>query len=94
MTPNEFSTWLACHDACIDALEWVDGKTLAEAWSLCPRPAWMLWLVRLSGVRVPPGFYLTVDRMRVEGHDHGIIADFIRSAIDPKDIEAAIVKGV
>jgi hypothetical protein len=36
--------------ACSEAIEWVGGRTLAEAWSECPRGDWMLWgLAMMAG---------------------------------------------
>ena len=31
--------------ACSEAVEWANGKELAEAWATCQRVDWMLWLV-------------------------------------------------
>jgi len=38
-------------DACADALEWCeDYESLVDAWAVCPRGDWMLWLLgKLSG---------------------------------------------
>lgn len=31
--------------ACREAIEWVDERTLDEAWAVCERGDWMLWLL-------------------------------------------------
>ncbi len=31
--------------ACSEAVEWLGDRTGAEAWALCERADWMLWLV-------------------------------------------------
>ena len=36
--------------ACAEAVEWVEDKTLTEAWATCERADWMLWLCeRMAG---------------------------------------------
>jgi len=41
----KFSEYLRSIKACKAALEWVDEKSLEEAWATCERPDWMFWLV-------------------------------------------------
>ena len=37
-------------DACGDARKWARQRTLAEAWSECPRGDWLLWLAGRLGI--------------------------------------------
>ncbi len=37
-------------DACSEAVEWVEDRTLEQAWSECHRGDWMLWLAQKRGV--------------------------------------------
>ena len=37
-------------NACEPAIEWLEGKTQAEAWATCPQADWMIWLsMRMAG---------------------------------------------
>ena len=45
-----FQRWLEQHHACAEARAWVGDKDAAEAWALCDRPDWMLWLLDAAGV--------------------------------------------
>lgn len=45
MNAKRFEKLLQKLKACADAVEWSKGKTLAEAWSVCKRADWMLWLL-------------------------------------------------
>ena len=36
--------------ACVDAREWLNGKTAAVAWRTCPRGNWLLWVAGNVGV--------------------------------------------
>ena len=41
--------WLTKKKACQVALDWVETRTLKQAWADCENPQWMLWLlVRLD----------------------------------------------
>ena len=39
-----FKEYLESINACQEAIDWVDDKTLEESWVTCTRPDWMLWL--------------------------------------------------
>ena len=32
-------------DACQEAIDWVENRTIKEAWTDCQRGDWMLWLL-------------------------------------------------
>ena len=40
-----FATLLRKRNACFHALTWVGNKTKKEAWEICERGDWMLWLM-------------------------------------------------
>ena len=40
----DFQKLLKDLNACNEAVEWCEGKTLPQAWSECQRADWMLWL--------------------------------------------------
>ena len=44
MNAKELLVLLRAMGACKEAVEWVKGKTFAEAWQQCERADWMLWL--------------------------------------------------
>ena len=50
MNATEIKQKLIDLDACREAREWADRKTLSEIWGQCPRGDWMLWLARRAGV--------------------------------------------
>ena len=50
MNATEIKQKLIDLDACREAREWADRKTLSEIWEQCPRGDWMLWLARRAGV--------------------------------------------
>lgn len=52
LTPSRFSKLLEKKDACREAREWAEGKSLLEAWKRCDRSDWMFWLARRYG-RIP-----------------------------------------
>ena len=43
MNPEDFRTWLKRRHACEKALEWLQERDAATAWSECPRGDWLLW---------------------------------------------------
>ena len=45
-----FKEQLTEMDACPDAIKWVGGKTLEQAWAECERGEWMLWFAQQKGV--------------------------------------------
>ena len=44
MTNAELKKLLTDLESCKEAVRWVEGRTLAEAWAECQRADWMLWL--------------------------------------------------
>ena len=44
MNASELSALLQRLNACKEARNWADGKSLEEAWNTCERGDWMLWL--------------------------------------------------
>ena len=50
MNPEDFRTWLAQRHACWEALEWLQERDAATAWSECPRGDWLLWWAAKVGV--------------------------------------------
>jgi hypothetical protein len=48
--PEDFRTWLAQRHACWEALEWLQERDAATAWSECPRGDWLLWWAAKVGV--------------------------------------------
>ena len=46
---KELGTLLVSLSACKTAIDWVKGKSLAEAWSTCRHGDWMLWLAARYG---------------------------------------------
>ena len=46
---KELGTLLVSLSACKTAIDWVKGKSLAEAWNTCHRGDWMLWLAARYG---------------------------------------------
>ena len=40
----KFKDWLRMRNACHESLEWLEDKTLQEAWEACQRGDWMRWL--------------------------------------------------
>ena len=50
---SPLGTLLRKHSACDDAVKWAEPfATLQEAWDVCPRADWMLWLlVQLHGYK-------------------------------------------
>ena len=49
MTDTEFREWLRLRLACDEAIAWAEGLTPQEAWNICPRADWMLWLLSALG---------------------------------------------
>jgi hypothetical protein len=50
MDAKKSKLFLQTLGACTEAVEWADGKNLAEAWGSCGRADWMLWLSgRMAG---------------------------------------------
>lgn len=50
MNAEEFKALLTQLHACQAAMEWAEGKSLAETWKQCERGDWMLWLSgRMAG---------------------------------------------
>lgn len=43
--PGNFGAWLRSQAACSEAVAWVGGKSLAEAWAACDVVDWMFWLM-------------------------------------------------
>jgi hypothetical protein len=37
-------------NACSEAIEWIEDRTLEQAWNECERGDWMLWLAQKKGV--------------------------------------------
>jgi hypothetical protein len=44
MNSAELASLLGQHHACVEAVEWTEGKSLEEAWESCERADWMLWI--------------------------------------------------
>ena len=50
MNKEELKTLLKEVNACHEAREWAEDKTLSQAWATCTRADWMLWLCgRVAG---------------------------------------------
>lgn len=45
MTATQLQELLKSLNACNEAIEWCEGKSLNEAWKTCKRTDWMLWLL-------------------------------------------------
>lgn len=45
MSAARFAELLKKTDACIDAVQFCKGKSLAKAWAACERGDWMLWIL-------------------------------------------------
>jgi hypothetical protein len=37
--------------ACLEVIEWIENKTLQEAWQQCDRSDWMLWFLTVQRVK-------------------------------------------
>ncbi len=50
MNAKQFEKLLEELNACKNAREWAEGKTLAQAWETCARADWMCWIsVKMAG---------------------------------------------
>ena len=51
---TEVTEFCEKHKACTEGRKFaVQFQTLAEVWSACNRPDWMLWMLRNAGIEVP-----------------------------------------
>ena len=44
MNAKEFYELCRSHNACVEGMRWIKGKSLEEFWKTCERADWMLWL--------------------------------------------------
>ena len=79
-----FAEWLESEDACDEAREWCDARTVEEAWAECPRADWMLWLVCHLGLE---GFWCA-DLARLFAADALEAAEARAHAVE-RELEAA-----
>ena len=49
-TMTTFTEQLQQMDACQEAIDWVDGRSLRKCWQVADRSDWMLWLVDKLGI--------------------------------------------
>jgi len=67
-TADEFRAWLVTHDACEEALDWLDeqpGQSPEAIWETCPRGDWLLWWHDVAGTPagvLTPVTYRAADR--------------------------------
>jgi len=50
MNAIEFTNHLIKLNACSEARQWAEGKSLVDAWDQCNDPQWMMWLLGRSTV--------------------------------------------
>ncbi len=50
MNNQQLIGFLKKNRACAPSLEWLESRTLAEAWEQCERGDWLLWLAAKAGV--------------------------------------------
>ena len=49
-----FKKQLQKMNACSEAIEWAENRTLEQAWNDCERGDWMLWFAEKAGVELRP----------------------------------------
>ena len=79
MERDLFRAWLGELGACEEAREWSCDMTLAEAWSVCDRPEWMIWLAKEAG-------FWSASHM-----DDSVCADAVRSLVPLAELEAHLL---
>lgn len=74
-------------DACHQAKEWAEGKTIEEVWATCHRGDWMLWLFRRTN---PDDTRLL---MLAKGHCANTVRHLMKDERSTKAVDAAIAFG-
>lgn len=87
MNAQEFKQKLIELEACEDAIGWVKGKTLKQAWETCQNGDWMNWIYGLSNEMDEKKLILC------QGHQANTIRHKMTNQILLDAVDAAILYG-
>jgi hypothetical protein len=81
-----FTEYLKSINACSDAIEWAESKTVEEVVTECHRGDWLLWLAKKCGVELQP---LTL----AKGHCANTVRHLMSDERSVKAVDVAIAFG-